>query len=180
MNCPDSIPLAAARRRTLLLLVTLLVFAAACQGEPPGTGQVLKVFDGDSFIMREAGGREIEVRLHGIDAPERRQPWSNRSRRALVGMLRGRPIVIEPVTIDAYGRTVAVVYRQSDNINVNEEMVRQGHAWVYRRYTDDERLIRLEEAARSAGIGLWGLSEAERVPPWEWRRKRRVRDGSGG
>lgn len=180
MNRPDRTLLPAARQGTLLLLVTLLAFAAACQGEPPDAGQVLKVFDGDSFTMREASGREIEVRLHGIDAPERRQPWSNRSRRALVGMLRGHGIVIEAVTVDAYDRTVAVAYRQSDGINVNEEMVRQGHAWVYRRYTDDERLIRLEEAARSAGRGLWGLPAAERVPPWEWRRNSRARNGSGG
>lgn len=170
----------APRRVLFLLLASLLAFAAACEVEPQAGGQVLKIFDGDSFIMRDAQGREVEVRLHGIDAPEHRQPWSRRSRQALVGMLRGHRIVIETVTVDAYDRTVAVAYRASDRLNVNQEMVRQGHAWVYRRYTDDAELIRMETEARDASRGLWGLPEAERIPPWQWRRDRRARGGSGG
>ena len=43
--------------------------------------------------------------------------------------------------------------------------------WVYRKYAKDERLFQLENEARSAKRGLWGLSEAHRVPPWEWRRR---------
>lgn len=168
------------RRWASLLFALLLAFAAACEVEPRAGGQVLKIFDGDSFIMRDEQGREVEVRLHGIDAPEHRQPWSRRSRQALVGMLRGHGIDIETVTVDGYDRTVAVAYRSSDGLNVNREMIRQGHAWVYRRYTDDAELIRLEEQARESGRGLWGLPEAERIPPWEWRRNRRSRDGSGG
>ena len=145
------------RWRVLLLSLSLMA-TAACQGETHAGGQVLRIFDGDSFIMREPDGSEVEVRLYGIDAPERRQPWSRRSRQALVGLLRGHELM-EAMLEE----------------NVNEEMIRSGHAWVYRRFTDDPTLIRLEERAREAGTGLWGLPEAERIAPWRWRREQRAR-----
>jgi endonuclease YncB( thermonuclease family) len=71
--------------------------------------------------------------------------------------------------------------RVSDGLDVNAEMVRLGHAWVFRRYTDDPALIALEEAARDARRGLWRLPAAERIPPWRWRQgNRRRTDGESG
>ena len=151
----SAIPSPASSKRPSLwpvvLLAATLAFGAACQGEPEAGGQTLKIFDGDSFIMRTAGGEEIEVRLFGIDAPERSQPWSRKSRQALVGMLRGHGIDTDAVTVDTYGRTVAVVYRRTDGLNINQEMIRQGHAWVYRRYTDGPRLMWIERLMSSSG-----------------------------
>jgi endonuclease YncB( thermonuclease family) len=57
----------------------------------------------------------------------------------------------------------------TDALNVNAEMVRQGAAWVYRKYNRDPSLLLLEREARSARRGLWALPETERTPPWEWR-----------
>jgi len=68
---------------------------------------------------------------------------------------------------DKYGRTVGRVYVGS--LDVNAELVKQGAAWVYRQYLKDQSLLALEEQARAAKIGLWGLPEAQRMPPWEWR-----------
>ena len=68
---------------------------------------------------------------------------------------------------DRYGRTVAKVYR--DGRDINREMIREGHAWVYRKYLRDPSLLEDERRAREAHAGLWGLPEAHRVPPWEWR-----------
>lgn len=164
-------------RTAVGLLCGLAVATAGCEARE---GQVVQVFDGDSFVMREPGGTETEVRLFGIDAPERHQPWSRRSRQALRGLVRGRALRLVTVTEDQYGRVVATVYRVDDGMDVNAEMLRQGHAWVYRRYTDDPRLYRLEDEARQAGRGLWSLPDADRVPPWRWRQGNRRRDGSEG
>ena len=68
---------------------------------------------------------------------------------------------------DRYGRTVGHVYLGDRHIN--REMVREGHAWVYRKYLEDQSLLEDEEVAREAGEGMWGLPETERLPPWEWR-----------
>jgi endonuclease YncB( thermonuclease family) len=155
------------------LLLLVLVGLGAC-GEPPGTtGRVTRIFDGDSLIVRTPMGQEVEVRLFGIDAPERSQPWNRRSRQALGKLVRDREVSLEVVTVDAYGRTVALVRRTSDDLEVNREMVRQGHAWVYRRYTQDPSLIALEEAARDERRGIWSLPETDRVPPWAWRKQNR-------
>lgn len=154
------------------LLCALTVAMAGCEAQE---GQVIQVFDGDSLRLHESGGAEVEVRLFGIDAPERHQPWSNRSRQALHRLVRGQSLRLVTVTEDRYGRIVATAFRVNDGLDINAEMVREGHAWVYRRYTDDPALIRLEEQARQAGRGLWGLPAADRVPPWQWRRGNRGR-----
>jgi len=62
-----------------------------------------------------------------------------------------------------YGRTVGRVYVGSEDVNA--EMVKQGAAWVYRKYAKDPSLYRLEEQAKAARRGLWGLPEAQRRPP---------------
>jgi len=68
---------------------------------------------------------------------------------------------------DRYGRTVGRVYVGS--VDVNAKMIRQGAAWVYRQYAKDQSLYRLEEQAKAAKRGLWGLPETERCAPWDWR-----------
>ena len=63
-------------------------------------------------------------------------------------------------------------------MDVTEEMVRQGHAWVYRKYVRDQSPFALEDAAREARVGIWALPEADRVLPLEWRAaKREGQDG---
>ena len=169
-TCPRTTP-GRGFRGPIVLLILLALWAC---GEPVSeTSRVVRVFDGDSFIVASADGRQTEVRLFGIDAPERHQPWSRRSREALRSLVRDREVLLEEVTVDGYGRTVAVVRRYSDGLEVNREMIRLGHAWVYRRYTTDPTLIDLERRARDAGIGLWSLPEAERMPPWQWRSQNR-------
>ena len=166
-------------RALILALVALaaLVAGAGCT-EPPPQDRIdrIEVFDGDSFEARDADGRRVEVRLFGIDAPERRQPWSRKSREALRSLVRGQVLDLRVVEIDRYDRLVAEAFLP-DGRSLNAEQVAGGHAWVYRRYTDDSELLRLEREARDARRGLWSLSERERVPPWEWRRQRRASGG---
>ena len=57
--------------------------------------------------------------------------------------------------------------------DVNAALVAAGAAWVYRQYAKDPRLFALEAEARAAQRGLWALPEAQRTPPWEWRREKR-------
>jgi len=49
-------------------------------------------------------------------------------------------------------------------------MIRMGAAWAYREYLIDRSLLTLEADAKADKRGLWGLSEARIMPPWEWRR----------
>ena len=74
--------------------------------------------------------------------------------------------------VDRYGRIVGIVY--VGDICVNEEMVKNGLAWVYRRYCKIpvcEDWLALESEARAEKVGLW--SHRSPVPPWEFRRSRK-------
>lgn len=128
---------------------------------------MVHVRDGDSFAVVRSSGATEEIRIFGIDAPERQQPWSRRAREALTQLVHDEVVRIEPVERDPYERIVAWVH--AGGACVGCALLREGHAWVYRRYTDSELLLGLEAEARAARRGLWALPEPERVPPWEWR-----------
>jgi len=174
-----------------LAALGILALVLAVLGAPPARAEaffdarVVAVFDGDTIeVLRsaptpEASPEPVRIRLAGIDAPERGQPWSQRARRALAARVAGREVRINAVTTDKFGRTVGEVY--ADGVCVGCELVREGHVWVFRFFSDDPVLRELEAEAREAGRGLWGLPEAQRVPPWRWReREPRGREAGRG
>jgi endonuclease YncB( thermonuclease family) len=144
-------------------------------------GTVTTVIDGDSLRVRLAGAPagasgEVEVRLHGADAPEYRQAGGREAKTYLRRRVAGRRVTLEVVTTDRYDRLVAVVGRDGDggDENVNAAMVSAGHAWAYRRYLGEvpgaEAFCRLEAEARAARRGLWARAPDTWVPPWLSRR----------
>jgi len=147
-----------------LLLVLLLVIAAPFARADELAGVVVSVADGDTLrVLVEA--REVVVRLHQIDAPERGQPFGGRSRQSLAELALKKAARVETSGHDRYGRTVGTVY--VDGLDVNAEQVRRGMAWAYRRYVQNPHLVELEQEARAAGRGLW--VDAQPVEPWVWR-----------
>jgi len=150
------------RLTIVLLVLSPAVFAADL------TGSVVGIADGDTFTLLTADKQQIKIRLAEIDAPESGQPYGNKSKQALSGLIFGKDVRVEIQTTDRYGRTVGRPY--VGNLDVCEEMVRVGAAWVYRQYVVDERLFDVENDARAARRGIWGLSESEQVEPWNWRR----------
>ena len=131
-------------------------------------GKVVGITDGDTLKLL-VDNRQIKIRLAQIDTPERNQPYGSRAKQALSDLTFGKEVMAKVETIDRYGRSVARIY--VDGVDVSAEMVRQGAAWVYRKYATDESLYEIEKEAQEAGRGLWALPEAQRVPPWEWRRR---------
>lgn len=156
-------------RGSVVVLVVCLFSGRPADAEEL-IGFATRVFDGDSFIVRVIEGPEIEVRLGEIDAPEKDQPYADIARSALRGMILDRKLRIVVFDTDQYHRKVARVYRVEDGVDINAELVRRGHVWVYRRRVKDQSLYDLERAARDQQLGLWALPEADREPPWRWRR----------
>jgi endonuclease YncB( thermonuclease family) len=134
------------------------------------TGKVVSVADGDTItVLREH--EQIKVRLNEIDAPEKAQPYGNRSKQSLSELCFDKTATLAEQGKDRYGRTLARVH--CDGINANAEQVRQGMAWVYRRYTSkDSPLYAVEDEAKAARRGLW--ADAEPVAPWEWRSDKKL------
>lgn len=131
-------------------------------------GTVTSVYDGDTLTLTTESD-VIKVRLADIDAPERKQPHGDAARQVLTALAHGKTAQIKVETRDRYGRTVGRV--TVNGVDVNAEMVRQGAAWVYRKYSHDAALLLLESEAKAAQRGLWSLSDA--MPPWEWRKAKR-------
>ncbi|MES9902176.1 MAG: thermonuclease family protein [Sedimenticola sp.] len=153
----------------ILGAATLFLVAAPIALSYPA--KVIGVTDGDTVKVLVDGKKQVKIRLAEIDTPEKRQPWGKRAKQALSELVFGKVVDVRPVTKDRYGRTVAHLFLNSDNINL--QMVITGNAWAYRRYVDDHSILDAEKKAKREGLGLWSLPATDRVPPWEWRRKKK-------
>jgi micrococcal nuclease len=132
------------------------------------SGAVVRVLDGDTLEVLSSG-RAIRVRLHGIDCPERGQPFANRARQFTVGLAFQKSVTVRVIELDRYNRVVGVVTLPDGRI-LSHELLAAGLAWWYRDFAPgDPHLAKLETEARSTRRGLW--SSADAVPPWHWRRK---------
>lgn len=132
--------------------------AAGCEA------RALTVHDGDTLTVRCGDRVPQRLRLARMDAPEYRQPAGREARAALVALVGGRALEIHTLAVDRYGRTVAEV--RVDGQDLGEMMVGAGWAWCGRRPRADCR--RLEQEARAGRRGLWAI--ADPVAPWDWRR----------
>lgn len=137
--------------------------------------KVVAISDGDTFTCLDASRSQIKVRMANIDTPESKQPYGQKAKQELSELLFGKNITLEAGSKDRYGRTIGHAY--VDGVHANREMVARGAAWVYRQYNSDQSLIDLEQSAKAARLGLWGLSEAEVMPPWEWRKSSKTTAG---
>ena len=121
------------------------------------------VYDGDTVRVTD-GRSETKLRFCGIDAPEKDQAGGIESRdhlRSLIARGDGTVIVV-PVETDRYGRTVAELFIPvggEEEIHLNSQMVLDGHAYHYARYSstcpNKDAIVRAEERAKSQSTGLW-------------------------
>lgn len=164
---------ARAAHRLLAGCLVALVAAPGCASAPRGDGEirghVVRVGDGDTVVVR-TGGREVRVRVQGVDAPERGQPWSSRARRFTADLVGDRDVLLRVQATDKYGRLVADVLLP-DGRNLGDELLRSGLAWHYRWHSTDERRERLMEEARASRRGLWG--DEHPVEPRAFREQER-------
>jgi endonuclease YncB( thermonuclease family) len=161
----------------LVDIVAALLLAASCSAAAAATlsGSVVAVHDGDTLTLL-VERTQVRLRLAGIDAPERGQPYANAARRALAARVAGRGVIVDVRGRDGYGRTLGVV--QVDGENVNRAQVRDGWAWVFRRFEHDPALLALEDEARRERRGLW--RDAHPEAPWVFRaRQQRNAPASG-
>lgn len=125
------------------------------------------VQDGDTFKLPD---NKTRVRLWGIDAPEKGQPYADESRARLKELCEGKAVRLEIKDTDQYGRKVAVVWMGKKNINL--QMVKEGLAWHYAYFAPDARdLAAAEEAARKARKGLW--KDKNPINPYDFRKASR-------
>ena len=155
--------------RIVAITITWAVLATTAIAADTITGRVVGITDGDTITLRTTTDT-IKVRLTGIDAPERGQPFGTKAKQALSGMVFGKDVTVKSSGEDRYGRTLGEIIVDGESVNVR--LVRGGWAWWYELYAPDDNQLRdAQQEARQAGRGLW--ADRNPVPPWDWRRGKR-------
>ena len=142
-------------------------------GRKTVSGVVVFVPDGDT-IHFDSGGELMKLRMEGIDAPERSQPFGEAAGETLRRTILDKRITVRVTTEDAYGRLVGTAFDENGT-DLNAAMVAAGLAWWYRYFSNAARLEKLETEARAFRRGLWAQENPE--APWNYRRRTR-RPGS--
>lgn len=124
------------------------------------------------IVIQTKQSKKFKIRLAEIDTPEMAQPHGKTAQLALSNLILFKPVSIEYQKKDRYQRIVGRVYLLATQQDICAELVRLGHAWVYRQYSDDVYLYLLEYWARLNEQGLWALPSNHRIPPWEWRKRK--------
>lgn len=150
----------------LLVFLTITFSITSIQAETI-QGKVVHIADGDTLRILTPSNQQIKIRLAGIDTPEKAQAFSNKAKQALAALIFQKQITVDVLTIDRYGRSVGRVYVKG--FDVNAELVQQGYAWVYRKYTKDQKLYALKAEAKKAKRGLWSTDHP--IPPWDWKKE---------
>ncbi|MGO4876571.1 thermonuclease family protein [Pedobacter psychrotolerans] len=161
----------------LLLLLTL----QACFIQPGGnkglnysnlvfTAKVIRILDGDTMEVLYQDF-PIKIRLAHIDCPEKRhsQPYGQKAKKALSDLCFGQLVEIQGQKYDRYKRLIAVVINHKKQI-INQEMLKLGMAWHFKKYSTDLLYAGLEITAKKNKVGLWQDSSA--IAPWEWRKSK--------
>ena len=171
-----------------MLLVCAVIACSAARADV--IGKVVKVADGDTISVLDANQLLYKVRLAGIDAPEKAQPFGNASREHLASLVAGKEVRVEFSKTDRYGRLLGKVWVQPPDcttcgktLDANHAQIVFGMAWWYQYYASEQPPADRElyksavNEARAGRLGLW--SEPNAIPPWAWRRgQRRAETGT--
>ena len=126
------------------------------------------IVDGDTIKISNN-----KIRLHGIDAPEKKQKCTKDAKDYNCGVVATQMLIkkISGNTVkcltqknkDRYNRFIGVCFVKQEDIN--KWMVRNGYAVAYKRYSEDYTLD--ENFAKTNKLGLWSGSF---LKPEKWRK----------
>ena len=165
-------------RSILLILSLFLLLPSLAQAL---SGRVVAIADGDTLTVLTEAKEQVKVRINGIDAPEKKQPFGQASKANLSKLAYGRIAVLEGNKRDRYGRRVGKIL--IDGRDVGLEQIRAGMAWHFKEYEREQSLedrrvyAEAENEARHSRSGLW--RDPSPTPPWEFRHPERAQSNKG-
>lgn len=135
---------------------------------------VVKVEDGDTITVLDGQKKTHKVRLQGIDAPEKKQAYGEKSKQNLTFLIYNRMVHVEYNKYDKYGRVIGKVSLRGKDICL--EQLDKGMAWHYKKYQKEQSTIdrelysSTELKAKDTKIGLW--KDTQPTAPWDFRKNR--------
>jgi endonuclease YncB( thermonuclease family) len=139
------------------------------------TGKVISISDGDTITIIDDKNFSYKIRLAGIDAPEKNQPFGSASKANLSNLIYLKVVTVSDKKLDKYGRTVGKV--MLSDVDVCLSQISAGLAWHYVKYAkeqsknDREIYFLTELKAREKKVGLW--SDRSPIAPWDFRKNKK-------
>lgn len=161
--------------RHSIFKVALLCIALGSKTADTATleGKVVGVSDGDTITVLSNGNEQTHVRIMGIDAPEKKQAYGQRSKQSMSECAFGKTVAVEWNKKDRYGRTIGKVI--AEGVDCGLSQIELGMAWHYKTYAreqstaDRDAYSNAETNARAKKMGLWFDSNPE--APWTFRHR---------
>jgi micrococcal nuclease len=148
--------------RALSLLAAVILASGFSQGRAPApsdlvgkrsAAHVVGVVDGDTVDVVIPPSRRVRVRIHGIDAPEKGESFSQRATAFMRVLMFARDVVLIGRDMDIHNRLVARVLVDDQDASV--ALLAAGLGCHYTRFDNDPALASAERRARTAGLGFW-------------------------
>jgi endonuclease YncB( thermonuclease family) len=145
-------------------------------------GKVVAIADGDTVTVLDEGNEQHKIRLSGIDAPEKKQAFGDRSKQAMAKFVFGKQVSVDWTKRDRYGRIIGKILVAPDDckkatcekkLDAGLQLIKIGLAWHYKKYqkeqtsSDRDFYSQAEINARNNKIGLW--IDANPIAPWDFR-----------
>jgi endonuclease YncB( thermonuclease family) len=155
------------------LILVLFLFISNFANAKTIEGLVVGVADGDTITVLDQQKNTYKIRLQGIDAPEKKQAFGEKSKQSLHDLVHSKQVRIEYDKEDKYGRIVGKV--TVDDVDVCLQQLVLGMAWHYKKYQNEQSVSDralysdTELKSKSLKLGLW--TDDTPMPPWEFRKK---------
>ena len=155
------------------LLLIFVLFLSNIVNAKTIEGLVVGVADGDTITLLDQQKNTYKIRLQGIDAPEKKQAFGEKSKQSLHDLVHGKQVRIEYDKEDKYGRIVGKI--TLDDLDICLQQLVLGMAWHYKKYQNEQSVADrvvyndAELKSKSLRLGLW--ADETPMPPWEFRKK---------
>ena len=130
---------------TLFVLLLLLSVSSPTSAASIPEGTVVKIADGDTITVLDSNKMQHRIRIAGIDAPEKGQPFDNASRKRLGELVARKEVRVEFNKHDRFGRIVGKVLVTPPDcptcgktLDVGIAQITTGMAWWYRKYANEQ------------------------------------------
>lgn len=149
-----------------VMIVIFVLFPYHSKKKLHREGYCERVVDGDTIVVVQ-GGKDVHVRLIGVDTPETKDPrrpvqwFGKEATEFTTDMVLGKPVILtrdsSTKPVDFYGRMLAYVWVHG--VLLNKEIIRKGYGHVYVKYPFDAEKMKefrlAEREAREHKRGLW-------------------------
>ena len=158
------------------IIIALILAVASCTSFADQlVGKVIKVTDGDTVNVLTSDNETHKIRLSGIDAPEKKQAFGNRSKQALAELIDGKTVNVQYNKLDKYQRAVGKITFNGQDVNLRQ--IKLGLAWHYKKYEKEQDVedrsiyANAEYLAQRDKLGLW--YDTNPIAPWDFRKQKR-------